>query len=611
MKIRYFTISGLFLLSIFFLLILSCQSFDDSQNRPQRTTVSVRLDDIARHVNDNPITALNMIYIFKEVYQVTDDNQNEDWVQLSQYESEAIENLRLLQLQAIEEGRWEEAVSFGRSITSIGVTTEFTGREYEFILEDAKKMLQEGNSLGAFLAAVRSHEINPMSWQDAVLFLEGAVEARQRRTAAYFFAAAQRAGASNINASFREYATGRDSVSDMINGVATVIVDRGYRIERGMGVPDRIIGSAFFVDTSGLMITNYHVIESEVDPRYRGYSRLFIRMGDATSPRIPARVVGWDKALDLALIRAEIEPEYVFSIVDRVIPRVGDTVLAIGSPVGLERTVTSGIVSALGRRILQIGDFIQVDAAVNHGNSGGPIVDNEGRLVGIVFAGLPQFQGLNFAIPAEMLAAALPAMMKGGRAARPWLGVTVSETFYGVQINYTAPNTPAFLHRVNEGSLLNSINGKTITAAQGAVIPALQRELFNCGPGELVAIVTADSNGVTKRHILMTVARPEVPLLEASRLETRERLISALYGMVLTPLQSGLFVSNYRVDRIVRGSVADEAGISVNDPVTISRLRILEDNGIALLEISVKKRRLGYMETSMQLPAWLDTPDTL
>ena len=76
-------------------------------------------------------------------------------------------------------------------------------------------------------------------------------------------------------------------------------------------------------------------------------------------------------------------------------------------------------------------------------------------------------------------------------------------------------------------------------------------------------------------------------------------------------IQSNFFVSNFRVDRVVRGSIADEAGISENDPVSISRLRILEEEGYALLEISVRKRRMGYLETSMQLPVWLDSPDTL
>jgi len=599
MKIK---LIALFLIILF---IFSCQSTDKTDDTFSRTTSSVRLDDISKELQENPVAALNLIYFYKETYLGTDES--EDWKKLSQYEEEAVKSLFALQEKAIEEERWDDALSFGRSIASIGVKNAYSGREAAFTLASAKKKLQDGDNLGAFLTAVKAHEMQPLDYQNALLFLEKAVAGRQRRSSAYFLAAAQSAGGRNIPANLREYATGRDTATEMIKGVATVIVDRGYRVERGLGIPDRALGSAFFVDASGLLITNYHVIESEVNPKHKGYSRMYVRMGDATSARFPARVIGWDKALDLALIKTEVETEYVFSLVDRVIPRIGDTVLAIGSPLGLQKTVTSGIVSALGRRFLQIGDVYQVDAAVNQGNSGGPLVDNEGRLVGIIFMGAPQHQGLNFAIPAERLAAALPAMIKGGRAPRPWLGMALCETSAGAEIIYTAPTTPAARHKISEGSIVKTINGKIVSAPQGGLIPAMQSSLFNCGPGELVVLETSDKDGTVKKNVMMTVPRPDLPLLDAAKIDRRDRITAPLFGMVLTSLQR----SNYRVDKVVRGSIADEVGISEDDPVSINRLRILENEGFAVLEISVKKRRMGYLETNMQLPVWLDSPDTL
>jgi len=598
------------------LLIFSCESLrnNDEYGSPSRTTSSIRLGDIEKQLGKNPLAALNLIYIYKEVYSAAQDSdeKKEDWQQLSQYEEQAVTELCEMQKMAIEEERWDDAVSLNRSIASIGIQNEHTGKEAAFVLAGAKKKIADGNNLGGFLDAVMSHEMQPLDSASAVLFLEKAVEARQRRSSAYFLAAAVNAGARNISANLREYAAGRDTVSDMIKGVATVIVDRGYRIERGFGIPDRVLGSAFFVDASGLLITNYHVIASEVDPKHKGYSRMYIRMGDSTSPRVPARVIGWDKALDLALIKTEMETEYVFSLVDQVIPKVGDTVLAIGSPVGLQKTVTSGIVSALGRRFLQIGDVYQIDAAVNHGNSGGPLVDNEGRLVGVIFAGIEHHQGLNFAVPAQTLTAALPAMIKGGRAQRPWLGLTLCETIDGEgEIIYTAPNTPASMHKVKEGAFIRSINGKVITSSQGGLIPALQNELFRCGPGELITLEIADNKEEVSKRIMMTAARSDLPLLDAAKIDRRERIATPLFGMVLTPLQTTLLSSNFRVNRVIRGSIADEAGISEDDPVSISRLRILEEEGYAVMEISVKKRRMGYLETSMVLPVWLDSPDTL
>jgi predicted metalloprotease with PDZ domain len=322
-------------------------------------------------------------------------------------------------------------------------------------------------------------------------------------------------------------------------------------------------------------------------------------------------VIGWDKAMDLALIKAEFTPEYIFSVVDRVIPNVGDTVHAIGSPGGLEKTVTQGIVSALGRRFLQIGDVIQIDAAVNHGNSGGPVIDMAGRLVGIVFAGVEQYQGLNFAVPAERLAAALPAMIAGGKAERPWLGLSIAENTAGAEIIYVAPSTPASEQQIKEGSIIKSINGIAASAPQGTLIPTLQDLLFPLRPGELVTIEIADLEGNIKQKLIQVAARPEIPLAEAAKKDSKERMAAPLFGLVLTTASNGSTFASYQVKRVVRGSAADEAGLSENDPVSIKGFRILEDDGYALIEINVKKRRLGYMETSMQLPALLDSPDTL
>jgi S1-C subfamily serine protease len=605
--------TGTALAAVFFLsLCVSCLSVKTREKRlapPGRSTGEFRLDDIRRYAAEDPVKAIDLIDIYRTIYgQENPRREGPDMEAaldaLDALEAEAAVMLKEKQAGAIREERWDDAASLARSLASMGLGVENTGMEPDFILAEAKKSLADGNDLAAFLLAVRSHEMKPLGFEDALFFLKRAVEVKQRRTAAFFL---NSAGGNDIPGELREYASGRDGPQEMIKGVATVLVDRGIRIERGRGMPDKVLGSAFFVDASGLLITNYHVISSEVDPAYEGYSRLHIRMGDSTSARIPAKVIGWDKAMDLALIKTEIKPEYVFSVVDRVIPRVGDTVLAIGSPGGLEKTVTSGIVSTLGRRFLQIGDVIQIDAAVNPGNSGGPVVDTSGRLVGIVFAGIEQYQGLNFAVPAERLAAALPAMIKGGKAERPWLGLTLSETSRGAEIIYTAPFTPASEHQVGEGTLIKTINGEQVSAPQGALIPALQDMLFSSRPGELVALETSDG----KRRVMMTVSRPDVPLAEAAKKDSRERIAAPLFGLILSSSSAKSFSSSYLVKKVVRGSIADEAGLSEQDPVSIRGFRMLEKDGYALMEINVKKRSMGYMETTMQLPASLDSPDTL
>jgi S1-C subfamily serine protease len=597
------------LLAAVLIVLTSCGTLETQEEKlaPRRSADEIWLDDIWKQVEGNPVRALDLIGVYRESNRILGNEVEK----IEAIEKEAVENLRGLLEKAVASENWDDAASYSRSLYALG---HDEGREQEYILSGAKKKLNDGNNLGGFLAAVQAHQIRPLAFEDAVFFLNRAVELRQRRAAACFFEAAESAvpagpptGSARIPANLSEYARGSDSVADMIKGVATVIVDRGFRIQQGRGFQDRVLGTAFFIDPSGLLITNYHVISSEVDPKHKGPSRMFIRMGDGTSPRIPARVIGWDKMLDLALIKTEYQCKYVFAVVDRVVPRVGDTVRAIGSPGGLEKTVTSGIVSALSRRFLQIGDVIQVDAAVNPGNSGGPLVDTSGRLVGIIFAGATQFQGLNFAIPAERLAAALPAMIAGGKAERPWFGMAVSETSSGAEIIYTAPNTPAARHRIPEGAVIKSLNGREIKASQGLLIPALQDAIFSSRPGELAVMETETPDGNVRRHLVMTVPRPEFPLVEAAKLDSRERIAAPLFGMILSPGQG----RSYLVRKIVRGSTADEAGISDLDPVTIRGFRIYEEEGYALMDIDIKKRSMGFLETSMQLPAWLDSPDTL
>ena len=230
--------------------------------------------------------------------------------------------------------------------------------------------------------------------------------------------------------------------ADMLEGTVTIWVNRGIRIEKGVGYPDRVIGSGFFIDARGYLLTNYHVIESEVDPKYEGYSRLFIRFNESTGEKIPAKVVGYDTVFDLALLKAETPARYSFggSAGLRVSP--GDKVFAIGSPAGLEKTITSGIVSATGRRFLEMGDAIQVDVPLNPGNSGGPLLSEGGDLIGIVFAGLEQFEGLNFAVPYVWIEHALPLLFKGGEAVHPWMGAALAETEKGLEVVYTLPGEP-------------------------------------------------------------------------------------------------------------------------------------------------------------------------
>ncbi len=409
-----------------------------------------------------------------------------------------------------------------------------------------------------------------------------------------------------LPAGAEEFLATRDSMAKMRSGVVTIRVDKGIRIEQGMGMPDRVLGTGFYIDRSGYVLTNYHVIASEVDPKYKGYSHMSIKPADAPEERIGAKVVGYDRLLDLALIKVDTVPDYVFSLSDGTDLVPGQKIFAIGSPAGLEDTVTSGIVSAVGRKLLQTGDTMQVDAALNPGNSGGPLLDETGGAVGVVFAGMPQFQSLNFAISSVWIIKVLPDLFRGGELRRAWLGLSLAKkesgpSIEGIEVTY---RHPAMAAGVEQGDRLLDIGGekpKNIGAAQAL--------LLQLKPGSLVRIRVA-TGGDERVELRYLDERPFLPLDSAVRLDRKDRLFPALYGMSLTPLPGSVFESsNFTVAKVWPGSIADEAGLSENDPISLKRFYVDTEQRAAFIQIYVKKRKAGFLESIIQIPASLEISD--
>ena len=595
-------VSVILVFSLF--LFDSCVSAAHRLEPPQQMA-ELRLSDIENLIDQSPAEAVHSIQIFRQRYSALDAQQDK---LLDSYFQRASETMIAQTKQAVAERQWDRARSLLRSLSVLELDHYFPDlSEGTILMNQAKDMLNQGKNLEAFLALVQASQHDVLIDADTAWpFFRTAMELKLRPLALFVYNLALQEDSRPSDAD-RIYLQGQDTASEMIRGVATVLVDRGIRIEKGRSYADRVLGSAFFIDASGLLITNYHVIASEVDPEYNGISRMYIRLGDVTSPRIPAKVIGWDPIMDLAVIKAEIVPEYVFSVIGSETAQVGDKVYAIGSPAGLEKTVTSGIVSALNRRLLQLGDVIQLDAAVNHGNSGGPVVDERGNLLGVVFAGIEQFQGINFAVPVQRLISALPALLAGGQVERPWLGLVLAEERDGVSILYVAPNTPAFEQNLPTDSLLQRFNGKKIDAPLGQRIALLQDQLLSCKSGELVSVEAADG----RRWILASAKRPLKPLGEAIKLDTKERLTAPLFGMLLSPGFGSVLNPQYQIKKIVRGSVADESGLSEGDPLSIHGFTVDENQGVAYMDLSIKKRKMGYLEVMMRLYGTLEITDTL
>lgn len=260
------------------------------------------------------------------------------------------------------------------------------------------------------------------------------------------------------------------------------------------GAPRRGSGSGFIIDASGLIVTNNHVVADA--------SRLTVRLVDGREYN--AEVVGTDPNTDIALIRiqprsGEQLPVVSFGDSDRL--QVGDWVLALGNPLGLDFTVTAGIVSAKGRRVaneLPLESFIQTDAAINMGNSGGPLVDLLGRVMGVntaIFGGGTRFVGYGFAVPANLVQRVVEDLKEYGYARRPKLGAYVSDVttadqevyglsdLRGADIGSIEPGSPADRAGLRVGDVIVALNGNAVQNSTDLIT-----SLARLQPGEQVRL---------------------------------------------------------------------------------------------------------------------------
>lgn len=216
------------------------------------------------------------------------------------------------------------------------------------------------------------------------------------------------------------------------------------------GGPRKSLGSGFVFDASGYIITNHHVVEDA--------TKVVVRFHDERE--FEAKVIGGDPKTDLAVIRVESSEDFVpLPLGDSEQLEVGEWVLAVGNPFGLDHSVTAGIVSAKGRRIHRrnpYDDFIQTDAAINPGNSGGPLVNLRGQVVGVntaIFSNGGGNIGIGFAIPVDMARGIVPQLKETGHVTRGWLGVKIQLVDEDIAASLgLSENAGALVAEVFEGS---------------------------------------------------------------------------------------------------------------------------------------------------------------
>ena len=337
----------------------------------------------------------------------------------------------------------------------------------------------------------------------------------------------------------------------------------------------RSLGSGFLISNDGYIFTNNHVVENT--------DKILVKISDGKE--YEAKIIGTDTKTDIALIK--IKPDHNLPSVDigdSDALRVGEWVIAIGNPFGLEQTVTAGIVSAKGR-VIGAGaydNFIQTDASINPGNSGGPLFNMAGKVIGINTAIVAQGQGIGFAIPINMAKSILDDLKSKGKVTRGWLGVSIQDISEDIakSMNYKNKNgvlvtdvfkdDPADKAGIKVGDIITEINGKAIKDTHDLLLTTASLHV-----GDKATIKALRDGKEISLQVVVAERKdkPEIALTKKSGgyfgINVQEITKDLAKQMGISP-DAGLIVTD-----VEEGSPADNVGIQPHDIIVqVNKVKI-------------------------------------
>jgi len=355
----------------------------------------------------------------------------------------------------------------------------------------------------------------------------------------------------------------------------------------------RGIGSGVIVSKDGYILTNNHVI-AEAD-------EILIDFPDEKEDEFPATIVGTDPRSDLAVLKVELEdplPAATLGNSDQI--EVGDIVLAIGNPFGLGQTVTMGIISATGRKQViprQSGvlyqDFIQTDASINQGNSGGALIDAEGRLIGIntaIFSRTGENLGIGFAVPINMARNVMEQLIEQGRVSRGYMGVNIddldedlAESFgldseTGALVTFVEPDSPADKAGLVAGDIILKINDTPIKNVNDLLLTVSQE-----APGSTVEVdISRDGDARTLQVTLTERPDESARAMEGPEAEEAEegKVAGKVFDGILVQDLTAAIRSQLNIPEEITGALVTK--VSPDTPAARAGLR----RGMVIMEIS-------------------------
>jgi serine protease Do len=331
-------------------------------------------------------------------------------------------------------------------------------------------------------------------------------------------------------------------------------------------------GSGFIISGDGFVLTNAHVVE--------GATEVYVTLTDKRE--FKAKIIGADDRTDVALVKIDATNLPVLRIGDANRLRVGEWVVAIGSPFGLENSVTAGIVSAKQRETGSDVPLIQTDVAVNPGNSGGPLINIRGEAVGInsqILSPVGSFIGISFAIPIDEAMRIADQLKASGRVVRGYLGILPTDVTreaaeeYGLSKNkakgafvrQVVPGGPAEKVGIQPGDIVLSVNGKAI---DGAV--DLRRTLGVIKPGSTVTLQISRRGKAMEFKPALAEMNPQTAAVERPEVDSRTSSVAKVWGLSVANLsdaerQAARGVSGVRVTAVSAG--AEAVGLRVGDVI--------------------------------------------